>query len=60
MYAGYDQPAAAPVNLVGLQQDAGQEKNDKVGKLGNTMDTYAAGGVSFGAGAALALSALSF
>ncbi|KZT68769.1 SH3-domain-containing protein [Daedalea quercina L-15889] len=57
-YAGYDQPppvqAPAPVNSMGLQQDPGQEKKkSKFGRLGDTMATSAAGGVGFGAGAAI-------
>ncbi|KAI4522939.1 SH3-domain-containing protein [Schizophyllum commune Loenen D] len=49
------QPAAPSTNSVGLQQDtAGQEqKKSKFGKYGNTMAHSAAGGVGFGAGAAI-------
>ncbi|KAI0726010.1 SH3 domain-containing protein [Fomitopsis betulina] len=60
VYSGYDQPppapvaAPAPINSVGLQQDPGQEKKkSKFGKLGDTMANSAAGGVGFGAGAAI-------
>ncbi|TDL16485.1 SH3-domain-containing protein [Rickenella mellea] len=42
------------VNSVGLQQDPEQEKKkSKYGKYGNTMAHSAAGGVGFGAGAAI-------
>jgi len=58
VYAGRDQPPpqpqAIPANSLGLQQDAGQEKKkSKYGRLGDTMATSAAGGVGFGAGAAI-------
>jgi len=43
-----------PVNSVGLQPDDGQDKKKKkFGKFGNTMAQSAAGGVGFGAGAAV-------
>ncbi|TRM59982.1 SH3 domain-containing protein [Schizophyllum amplum] len=53
--SSHDQPpGAGSVNSVGLQQDAGQEqKKSKFGKYGNTMAHSAAGGVGFGAGAAI-------
>ncbi|KII89626.1 hypothetical protein PLICRDRAFT_39739 [Plicaturopsis crispa FD-325 SS-3] len=48
------QVQAAPVNSVGLQEDPGQaQKKSKFGKYGNTMAHSAAGGVGFGAGAAI-------
>ncbi|EGN99044.1 hypothetical protein SERLA73DRAFT_181826 [Serpula lacrymans var. lacrymans S7.3] len=53
---GTDTPpsAADGVNSVGLQQASGQtEKKSKYGKFGNTMAHSAAGGVGFGAGAAI-------
>ncbi|KAJ8462991.1 hypothetical protein ONZ51_g10553 [Trametes cubensis] len=43
---------AAPVQVVTVQQQEPPKKN-KFGKLGNTMATSAAGGVGFGAGAAI-------
>ncbi|KAG6827668.1 hypothetical protein H0H92_010830 [Tricholoma furcatifolium] len=47
-------PAGAGVNSVGLQQQPGkEEKKSKFGKYGNTMAQSAAGGVGFGAGAAI-------
>ncbi|KAF9463876.1 SH3 domain-containing protein [Collybia nuda] len=47
-------PSGAGVNSVGLQQEAGtEEKKNKFGKYGNTMAHSAAGGVGFGAGAAI-------
>ncbi|KAJ4479926.1 SH3 domain-containing protein [Lentinula aciculospora] len=47
-------PPGAGVNNVGLQEDAGQDKKkSKYGKYGNTMAHSAAGGVGFGAGAAI-------
>ncbi|KAJ3734185.1 SH3 domain-containing protein [Lentinula guzmanii] len=47
-------PSGAGMNNVGLQEDAGQEKKkSKYGKYGNTMAHSAAGGVGFGAGAAI-------
>ncbi|KAG9315136.1 SH3-domain-containing protein [Chiua virens] len=47
-------PNGVGVNSVGLQQAAGQaEKKSKYGALGNTMAHSAAGGVGFGAGAAI-------
>ncbi|KAK7691117.1 hypothetical protein QCA50_006220 [Cerrena zonata] len=55
-YHGADQPPpAAGVNAVGLQHDdkEHEKKKSKYGKLGNTMATSAAGGVGFGAGAAI-------
>ncbi|KAF9000643.1 SH3 domain-containing protein [Cyathus striatus] len=58
-YAGMDQPppaptpAAAPANSLGLQQVDQTEKKSKYGALGNTMAHSAAGGVGFGAGAAI-------
>lgn len=49
-----NQPPPAGVNTIGLQQDPQQEqKKSKYGKLGDTMATSAAGGVGFGAGAAI-------
>lgn len=51
-----DKPPAAGVgvNSVGLQEASGQaEKKNKFGKYGNTMAHSAAGGVGFGAGAAI-------
>jgi len=53
---GTDKPPAtgAGVNSVGLQEASGQaEKKNKYGKYGNTMAHSAAGGVGFGAGAAI-------
>jgi len=53
---GTDKPPAtgAGVNSVGLQEASGQEeKKSKFGKYGNTMAHSAAGGVGFGAGAAI-------
>jgi len=54
---GADVPAPADsgvTNSVGLQQDNGQEqKKSKYGQFGNTMAHSAAGGVGFGAGAAI-------
>ncbi|KAG0702773.1 SH3-domain-containing protein [Suillus ampliporus] len=53
---GTDRPPAvgAGVNSVGLQEASGQaEKKNKFGKYGNTMAHSAAGGVGFGAGAAI-------
>ncbi|KAG1726258.1 SH3-domain-containing protein [Suillus paluster] len=53
---GMDKPPAAGVgvNSVGLQEASGQaEKKNKFGKYGNTMAHSAAGGVGFGAGAAI-------
>ncbi|KIJ66809.1 hypothetical protein HYDPIDRAFT_108722 [Hydnomerulius pinastri MD-312] len=53
---GTDTPPAngGGVNSVGLQQASGQaEKKSKYGALGNTMANSAAGGVGFGAGAAI-------
>jgi len=53
---GMDTPPAtgAGVNSVGLQEASGQtEKKNKYGKYGNTMAHSAAGGVGFGAGAAI-------
>ncbi|KAG1835142.1 SH3-domain-containing protein [Suillus variegatus] len=53
---GTDRPPAAGVgtNSVGLQEASGQaEKKNKYGKYGNTMAHSAAGGVGFGAGAAI-------
>ncbi|OJA16479.1 hypothetical protein AZE42_06873 [Rhizopogon vesiculosus] len=53
---GTDKPPAtgAGVNSVGLQEASGQEeKKSKYGKYGNTMAHSAAGGVGFGAGAAI-------
>ncbi|KAF8896516.1 hypothetical protein BD779DRAFT_1668288 [Infundibulicybe gibba] len=47
-------PPGQGVNNVGLQEDPGQEKKkSKYGKFGNTMAHSAAGGVGFGAGAAI-------
>ncbi|KAF5367156.1 hypothetical protein D9758_004008 [Tetrapyrgos nigripes] len=47
-------PPGAGVNSSGLQQDPGQDaKKSKYGKYGNTMAHSAAGGVGFGAGAAI-------
>jgi len=47
-------PANGEVNSIGLQQDPGQaQKKGKYGKFGNTMAHSAAGGVGFGAGAAI-------
>jgi len=47
-------PASGAVNSVGLQEAPGQEaKKSKFGKYGNTMAHSAAGGVGFGAGAAI-------
>ncbi|KAK0433221.1 uncharacterized protein EV420DRAFT_1489337, partial [Desarmillaria tabescens] len=47
-------PPGAGTNSVGLQQDPGQDgKKSKFGKYGNTMAHSAAGGVGFGAGAAI-------
>ncbi|KAF8558102.1 SH3-domain-containing protein [Imleria badia] len=47
-------PNGGGVNSVGLQQASGQaEKKTKYGALGNTMAQSAAGGVGFGAGAAI-------
>ncbi|KAJ3716202.1 SH3 domain-containing protein [Lentinula raphanica] len=47
-------PPGAGTNNVGLQEDAGQDKKkSKFGKYGNTMAHSAAGGVGFGAGAAI-------
>jgi len=44
----------APVNPVGLQPDEGQDKKKgKFGKFGNTVAHSAAGGLGFGAGAAV-------
>lgn len=43
-----------PINSVGLQPDQGQDKKkNKFGKYGNTMAQSAAGGLGFGAGAAV-------
>lgn len=53
---GTDKPPAVGVgvNSVGLQEASGQaEKKNKFGKYGNTMAHSAAGGVGFGAGAAI-------
>ncbi|KAF8134857.1 SH3-domain-containing protein [Boletus edulis] len=53
---GMDAPPqnGAGVNSIGLQQASGQaEKKSKYGALGNTMANSAAGGVGFGAGAAI-------
>lgn len=44
-------PAAGGVNSIGLQQNP--ENKKKFGKFGNTMAHSAAGGVGFGAGAAI-------
>jgi len=48
VYAGHDQPPpppqAIPVNSMGVQQDASQEKKSKYGKFGNTTATSTAGG----------------
>ncbi|KAF9267688.1 SH3-domain-containing protein [Marasmius fiardii PR-910] len=55
-HSGVNQPPppGAGTNSVGLQQDEGQEKKkSKFGKYGNTMAHSAAGGVGFGAGAAI-------
>ncbi|KAF7773388.1 hypothetical protein Agabi119p4_5555 [Agaricus bisporus var. burnettii] len=61
-YHGMDQPSAAPApapvqgqtNSLGLEEDQGQqEKKSKYGGLKNTMAHSAAGGVGFGAGAAI-------
>ncbi|KAF8920123.1 SH3 domain-containing protein [Mucidula mucida] len=47
-------PPGAGTNTVGLQQEGGQDqKKSKFGKYGNTMAHSAAGGVGFGAGAAI-------
>ncbi|KAJ7583607.1 SH3 domain-containing protein [Mycena floridula] len=47
-------PPGVGTNSVGLQQDPGQEqKKSKYGKYGDTMAHSAAGGVGFGAGAAI-------
>ncbi|KAH7912320.1 SH3-domain-containing protein [Hygrophoropsis aurantiaca] len=47
-------PGTVGVNSVGLQEASGQaEKKSKYGHLGNTMANSAAGGVGFGAGAAI-------
>ena len=47
-------PSTTGINSVGLQQAPGQaEKKSKFGKYGNTMAHSAAGGVGFGAGAAI-------
>ncbi|KAI5119009.1 hypothetical protein M0805_004418 [Coniferiporia weirii] len=54
---GTDKPPpvqVGAVNSVGLQEAEGQDKKkSKYGKLGNTMAHSAAGGVGFGAGAAI-------
>ncbi|KAF9223601.1 SH3-domain-containing protein [Gyrodon lividus] len=53
---GTDTPPSngGAVNSIGLQQASGQaEKKSKYGALGNTMAHSAAGGVGFGAGAAI-------
>jgi len=56
-YHGVDKPPpseAGAVNSVGLQEGPGtEEKKSKFGKYGNTMAHSAAGGVRFGAGAAI-------
>lgn len=56
-YHGVDKPppaGAGAVNSVGLQEAPGtEEKKSKYGKFGNTMAHSAAGGVGFGAGAAI-------
>jgi hypothetical protein len=55
-YHGLDQPPAAQntVNAVGLQEHPkNEEKKSKFGGLKNTMAHSAAGGVGFGAGAAI-------
>ncbi|KAI0833740.1 SH3 domain-containing protein [Trametes gibbosa] len=47
-------PQPAPVQVVTVQQEQQQPpKKNKFGKLGSTMATSAAGGVGFGAGAAI-------
>ncbi|TFK50037.1 SH3-domain-containing protein [Heliocybe sulcata] len=47
-------PSSGQTNSMGLQQDPKQEqKKSKFGKYGNTMAHSAAGGVGFGAGAAI-------
>jgi hypothetical protein len=47
-------PQPGAVNSLGLQEAPGQEqKKNKFGKYGNTMAHSAAGGVGFGAGAAI-------
>ncbi|KAH8117763.1 SH3-domain-containing protein [Phellopilus nigrolimitatus] len=47
-------PGTRQVNSLGLQEAEGQDKKkSKYGKLGNTMANSAAGGVGFGAGAAI-------
>ncbi|PAV16594.1 SH3-domain-containing [Pyrrhoderma noxium] len=54
---GVDRPppsGSGAVNSVGLQEAGGQDqKKSKYGSLGNTMAHSAAGGVGFGAGAAI-------
>jgi len=55
-HQGQDAPPApgGGTNSLGLQEDPGQEKKkSKYGKYGNTMAHSAAGGVGFGAGAAI-------
>ncbi|KAI0636174.1 SH3 domain-containing protein [Trametes polyzona] len=47
------QPAPPPVQVVTVQQEQQPPKKNKFGKLGSTMATSAAGGVGFGAGAAI-------
>lgn len=47
-------PAGQGVNSLGLQEKEGtEEKKSRFGKYGNTMGQAAAGGVGFGAGAAI-------
>ncbi|KAF8656795.1 hypothetical protein AX16_002347 [Volvariella volvacea WC 439] len=54
-YHGMDAPppAGTGVNTVGLQEVDQSKKKSKFGGLGNTMAHSAAGGVGFGAGAAI-------
>jgi len=52
--AGYPDDDTPAVDSVGLQPDEGQDKKKKkFGKFGNTMAHSAAGGLGFGAGAAV-------
>lgn len=56
VYQAQDQPpaAAGQVNSIGLQQAQPEPKKSRFGgRLGETMATSAAGGVGFGAGAAI-------
>jgi len=54
-YHGMDNPpqAGQGVNSVGLQEQDNSQKKSKYGNLKNTMAQSAAGGVGFGAGAAI-------